>query len=67
MGGSPNERKANLSQPLALMFVPVMEMQIQLSVRVMTDEISDAARRNRLLRVDDSDRLRKFTKTQGAN
>ena len=49
------------------MFVPVMEMQIQLSVRVMTDEISDAARRNRLLRVDDSDRLRKFTKTQGAN
>lgn len=45
------------------MFVPVMEMQIQLSVRVMTDEISDAARRNRLLRIDDSDRLRKFTKT----
>lgn len=30
-----------------------MEMQIKLSLRVMTEEITDAARRNRLLRVDD--------------
>lgn len=44
-----------------------MEMQIKRSVRVMTDEITDAARRHRLLRVDDANHLRKFTKTQGGN
>lgn len=42
----------------------VMEMQIKLSERVMTDEITDAARRNRLLHVEDSNHLRN---TQGGN
>lgn len=44
-----------------------MEMQIKLSLRVMTSEITDAARRNLLLHVDDANRLRKFSKTQGGN
>lgn len=57
--GRPNERKSQSFPTISSdVCAPVMEMQIKLSERVMTDEITDAARRNRLLHVEDSNHLR---------
>lgn len=54
VGGSSEWKKSQSFPTISSdVCASVMEMQIKLSLRVMTEEITDAARRNRLLRVDD--------------